>query len=241
MIILIRLIAAHLAGDFIFQSNEMSKQKYEGPLPDKLRVLTLHSLIQALLTYIFIGQWSNWILPAVIFVSHFIIDTIKVETKKKGFISLITDQAAHYFVLFLIWWLMYIRHGVIAVNFADSYIASSVWVIITAYIAVLSPASVLIKSFMDYEKWIPSGTSNTGMPNAGKWIGYLERILILTFIFTDNIEGVGFLLAAKSVFRFGDLKDSEDVNLTEYILIGTFLSFTIAILIGFAAKWLLPC
>lgn len=77
------------------------------------------------------------------------------------------------------------------------------------------------------------------MPNAGKWIGYLERILILTFIFTHNIEGIGFLLAAKSVFRFGELNKAKDIKITEYVLIGTFASFTIAILIGFGINWLL--
>lgn len=78
-----------------------------------------------------------------------------------------------------------------------------------------------------------------GLPNAGKWIGYLERILILTFIFTDSIEGVGFLLAAKSVFRFGELNRAKDIKTTEYVLIGTFTSFTIAILLGFGMQWLM--
>lgn len=77
------------------------------------------------------------------------------------------------------------------------------------------------------------------MPNAGKWIGYLERILILTFILTSNIEGIGFLLAAKSVFRFGELNKTKDIKITEYVLIGTFASFTIAILLGFGIKWLM--
>ncbi|MDK2969458.1 MAG: hypothetical protein PWQ65_561, partial [Bacteroidota bacterium] len=40
------------------------------------------------------------------------------------------------------------------------------------------------------------------------------------------------LVAAKSVFRFGDLKDSGNRKLTEYILIGTLLSFGIAIVTG---------
>ena len=78
-----------------------------------------------------------------------------------------------------------------------------------------------------------------GLPNAGKWIGYLERILILTFIFTGNIEGVGFLLAAKSVFRFGELNRAKDIKTTEYVLIGTFASFTISIMLGFGVDWLM--
>lgn len=72
-----------------------------------------------------------------------------------------------------------------------------------------------------------------------KTLKYLERILILTFIFTGNIEGVGFLLAAKSVFRFGELNRAKDIKTTEYVLIGTFTSFTIAIMLGFGVDWLM--
>lgn len=60
----------------------------------------------------------------------------------------------------------------------------------------------------------------------------LERLFVFIFVITSNWEGIGFLLAAKSVFRFGDLKESKDRKLTEYILIGTLLSFGIAIATG---------
>lgn len=70
------------------------------------------------------------------------------------------------------------------------------------------------------------------LPNAGKYIGILERVLVFIFVVTGHWEGIGFLVAAKSVFRFGDLKDSRDRKLTEYILIGTLLSFGIALVVG---------
>ena len=77
-----------------------------------------------------------------------------------------------------------------------------------------------------------AGIANSSLPEAGKWIGYLERILILTFVITGNMEGVGFLLAAKSVFRFGDLNKAKDIKTTEYVMIGTMTSFAIAIIVG---------
>ena len=83
-------------------------------------------------------------------------------------------------------------------------------------------------------RWDLTALTSLGLPHAGKWIGYLERILILTFILTGNLEGVGFLLAAKSVFRFGDLNKAKDIKITEYVMIGTLISFTIAILVGYA-------
>ena len=98
---------------------------------------------------------------------------------------------------------------------------------------VLKPASILISVFI--KRWIPSNNMQSqGMPFAGAWIGYIERVLILTFIITGNIEGVGFLLAAKSIFRFGDLNKAREIKITEYVLLGTLASFSIALLTGFA-------
>ena len=49
------------------------------------------------------------------------------------------------------------------------------------------------------KKWAPASTNTQSLPNAGQWIGYIERILMLTFVLVGRFEGVGFLLAAKSV------------------------------------------
>jgi hypothetical protein len=56
--------------------------------------------------------------------------------------------------------------------------------------------------------------------------------MVFTFVLTNHWEAIGFLIAAKSIFRFGDLKDAKDLKLTEYVLIGTLLSFGIAIATG---------
>jgi hypothetical protein len=112
---------------------------------------------------------------------------------------------------------------------------------VTALLFLIKPASFIIKTIL--LKWPPtivpnSTASNVGQPtekslqNAGQLIGILERLMVFVFILLGKWEGVGFLLAAKSVFRFGDLKEARDMKLTEYILIGTLLSFGMAILIA---------
>lgn len=236
-IILIKLIAAHLTGDFLLQSDRMCVDKFSNNSKAKFKALILHAFVQAALAYVFVTQWDCWIIPVVIGVSHFAIDLVKTMSKRNGFISLIWDQLAHFCIIIGLWWFAFA--GMPQFDIADEILSSNFWLIATAYIAVLAPTSVLIKSFIEFEKWIPSEASSQGLPNAGKWIGYLERMLILTFIFTDNIEGIGFLLAAKSVFRFGELNKAKDIKITEYVLIGTFASFTIAILIGFGINWLI--
>ena len=101
-----------------------------------------------------------------------------------------------------------------------------------AYLLMLRPSSIFLNLFLN--KWTPTSPNTQSLPNAGQWIGYIERILILTFVLVGSFEGVGFLLAAKSVFRFGELNKAKEIRTTEYVLIGTFASFTIAILTGIA-------
>ena len=48
--------------------------------------------------------------------------------------------------------------------------------------------------------------------------------------------GVGFLITAKSILRFGDVKESNQRKMTEYIIIGTFLSFSWALLVSALTK-----
>ena len=83
-------------------------------------------------------------------------------------------------------------------------------------------------------KWTPftNASDSDSLAEAGKYIGILERLFVFAFIISGRWEAIGFLVAAKSVFRFGDLRQSKDRKLTEYILIGTLLSFGISILCG---------
>ena len=74
---------------------------------------------------------------------------------------------------------------------------------------------------------------NTGdLPNAGKLIGNEERLLSLLFVLLGQYEAVGFIIAAKSILRFAE----GDKAKSEYVLIGTLLSFSIAIFVGVAIK-----
>ena len=55
----------------------------------------------------------------------------------------------------------------------------------------------------------------------GKWIGILERILILIFLFTNQLASIGIIIAVKSLARF---KMMDNKIFSEYYLIGTLLS-----------------
>jgi hypothetical protein len=65
---------------------------------------------------------------------------------------------------------------------------------------------------------------------AGRVIGVLERWLVLVFVLMDQFTAIGFLLAAKSVARFREVKG--ETSFPEVSFIGTLYSIMIAILFG---------
>jgi hypothetical protein len=75
--------------------------------------------------------------------------------------------------------------------------------------------------------------------DAGKYIGMLERFLVLTFILSGNPSAIGMLIAAKSILRFNDLKGEASKKMSEYVLIGTLLSFSLCIITGLIVNKLL--
>lgn len=104
--------------------------------------------------------------------------------------------------------------------------------IVLGYALVLRPASALIGAVLT--PWLASVNSEGSLKRAGTLIGYLERVLILTFVLLQQWEGIGFLLTAKSILRFNDIKSAEQRSLSEYVLLGTLVSFTVSIAVGLA-------
>lgn len=102
-IILLKLIAAHLTGDFLLQSDRMCADKFSNNSTAKYKALILHAIIQAVLAYVFVAQWNCWIIPVVIGVSHFIIDYVKSMSRRNDLISLVWDQLAHFCVIIGLW------------------------------------------------------------------------------------------------------------------------------------------
>ncbi len=231
MAILLRLLFAHVFSDFFLQSRKICDGK-QGKTKNKYVYQLLHSFIHASMAYLFVADWSNWIVPLVIFISHILMDYIKVEYMQKNAVSFCIDQFIHIVVIVVLWLSLFNDEGDFCQKFLKTgWNSLNIWTVVIAYLAVLKPTSVFLSVFL--KKWTPSATTEKSLPNAGKWIGCFERILILTFILTGNGAGIGFLLAAKSIFRFGELSKAQEIKTTEYVLIGTFASFTIAILIGF--------
>jgi hypothetical protein len=233
MILFVKLLLAHLLGDFLLQPNSWVIHKEAKKL--KSIYLYAHIILHGLLAWALIGDIYFGIFALILAVSHGIIDFIKLQfqkdaTRRNWFVI---DQALHLVVL-----------AIIAITYSNPYVtlappANSFWIVLTGVLLVTKPTSIIIKNIISL--WTPENKdiSDSSLQNAGNSIGILERLLIVCFILTDHFEAVGFLLGAKSIFRFGDLMEAKERKLTEYVLIGTLLSFGIAIVTGLLIQYAL--
>lgn len=234
MILLIKILLAHIIGDFFLQPQKWVKEKEIKKL--KSPKLYLHIAIHITALLLILWDFSLWPIVAIIGVSHFIIDATKllIQKKKSKRTLFFIDQLLHILILFIIYYIYTEREF----NF-KSLLTEQNLLLVTCVMFLTLPVSIIMKTI--FSKWDISKLteSNESLKDAGKYIGILERILVFIFIVTDHWEAVGFLITAKSVFRFGDLKKSKHRKLTEYILIGTLISFSIAILVGLLYLYLI--
>ncbi|WP_461532743.1 DUF3307 domain-containing protein [Sinomicrobium sp.] len=225
MELFLKLLLAHLIGDFILQPDSWVSEKEEKKLASAK--LYLHALIHALLVLILCWNTEMWYLPVAIGLTHLIIDAGKLllQNPRNKRLLFFTDQVLHLLAIIAIW--------VFATDTPPSFsLTQDQWLLLTGALFLSFPTSILIRVTISIYTPETGMTPDDSLQNAGKYIGILERLLVFVFIVTDHWEGVGFLIAAKSIFRFSDLTRAKDRKLTEYILIGTLLSFGAAIAVA---------
>lgn len=237
MLLLLRLITAHLIVDFLIQTDSYVEQRFEKKWTSGL--LYVHGALAGVLAYIFVGLWSVIWLPIIIFISHVLLDGLK--SKRRDTVQFfLLDQLGHLIVI-LACWILLVNGNItdILASLISGISNVKLWIFIIAYILVIWPVGILIgkitKPWRDEIKEI----SSQGLDKAGLWIGRLERILILTFILLQRFEAIGFLIAAKSIFRFSEIRSPDGRKEAEYILIGTMISFVIAIILGIFTGWVI--
>ena len=223
MILLVQLFLAHILGDFLLQPTSWVVDKETRK--HKSKYLYYHIALHGFLACVIVGELHFIIFGISLATAHGIIDFIKlkfqkIKTKRLWFWL---DQLAHLFTIAVVFRL-YTNSPLELFEFTNTNL-----LLITALVFLTKPTSILIKNAISI--WTPENKDKkeSSLSNAGNYIGILERLFVFTFIITGHFEAIGFLLAAKSIFRFGDLKEAKDRRLTEYVLIGTLLSFGIAL------------
>jgi len=230
-LLLCKILLAHLLGDFLLQPGKWVKDKERRKI--KSPYLYFHVGIHFLLLMAILHEVRYIGMVVFIGICHLIIDSSKLLLQKPGNKRLLflTDQAFHLLVILAAVWIW--EQPELSLNTQQ---IRELLITGTALFWLGTPVSILIKILLS--QWEPYTGNSTealetpSLQNAGKIIGIAERILTFIFILAGQWAAIGFLITAKSVFRFGDLKAGRDRKLTEYILIGTLLSFGIAVVTG---------
>lgn len=216
---------AHLCLDYFFQTDRLAQQK--NTIGFKSKFLYWHILTCFILAWLFSLQLNYVWAAALIAITHFMLDGFKRKLTHNRFFGkymFFIDQTLHLVIIAVVV-LLFNRFQGINLS-VDVPINFKYLLIITGYLVCLKPANIFIKEVFKVTEIQVS--SDNEMPNAGKVIGVLERILTLTFIIVSQYSAVGFLIAAKSILRY---RNDETLK-TEYVLIGTMLSFGIAVIAG---------
>jgi hypothetical protein len=216
------LFSAHFIADFALQPDWLAQRKRN------VFVLLLHALIHAALAYSAFQVWSYWKLPAAVFCVHFLIDAAKARSRKTA-TAFAVDQAVHF--VGLTGMVLVLKTYAGLPDFAG--VGLPVIIAIGGFVATVQGAGFFVGEFT--RRLLEENKLELdGLAGGGKWIGQLERALIFVFIFIGHPAGIGFLVAAKSILRFEEAKKQK---LAEYVLIGTLLSFSLAIALASATKW----
>lgn len=226
MILFVKLLLAHLIGDFILQPNRWVIHKEANKVASKY--LYFHVVLHFVITMLLLCDLSAWKMVLVITISHYFIDLAKLYATplfKLKSIPFFIDQLLHILVLYCCAFYGNLEGHTLAL------FAKMDWALVTAIVFVSFPAAIIMGKLLEGMS-SQINFDHKSLPNAGKYIGIIERLFVLVFIILGRWEAIGLLITAKSVFRFNDLKESNSRKLTEYILIGTLLSFGIAILTG---------
>ncbi len=231
---------AHLLTDFVFQTDRIvsarQRSAWKGYL---IHGLTHYISILGMVALADPHRFATFpfqLIAIGLSGLHLVVDWLKLTLTRTGrlpqnAITFLLDQLVHLLtvigaVLLLvqpsrqIWdsWLIRVRLS-----------QDKILLILVVYVFVIFAGGYLVRELIrplwKQDPGQPSADSDEVI-NAGLYIGWLERLLVLTALVLQSPGTVGFILAAKSIARYPELKS---VRFAEYFLIGTLISVTMAV------------
>ncbi len=217
------LLFAHAVADFLLQSQWMVTHKRR---PEAMLAHISMVLVSAALA---LGSPDPTLLA--LGAAHLAIDVVKSFSGRKGLWPFLADQLAHLAsLLALAFWLPDLWAG----GLWGGCLLLPTLMALGAGLVLTTRAGGFVVGFL-MEPWAKDAP--VGLAGGGRTIGLLERGLIFLLVLTGQPEGIGLLIAAKSVLRFSAVKD--DLKVSEYVIIGTLASFGWAIVVAFLTVFLL--
>ncbi len=221
------LLAAHVMADFVLQPGWMVRRKRTPA------VILLHAGVVLATAQAATGQVAT---PELLLLAaaHLVIDAIKLAAKP-GLAAFLADQAAHLATLAALaaWSPGLWQAGIWAATPFTTPLLHALILGAGAVVATRAGGFAVGLLMAPYTAvGQPEALKGKGLQDGGLTIGLLERGLIFVLFLAGQADAIGFLIAAKSVLRFGTI--TRDRAASEYVIIGTLASFGWAIAVTLA-------
>jgi hypothetical protein len=236
------LLSAHLTAEFVLQTEAGREARQRGFRKAYIRYGASHWVCNWAALLFLSGEGRRWwILAAAatgLATTQMLFDWVKYRANQRwrpdGPVLMSVDQAA--------------RAGAIAV--CAAWIQPEAWAtwsgsieaawalrgralaVVSVYLAAMFAGAFFVRGctrplLEQFSRLEGSGQSSVRqLKNAGMYIGWLERFVVLTAMMLHSPATVGLVLTAKAIVRFPEMKD---LRFAEYFLIGTLLSLSIAL------------
>lgn len=234
------LLIAHVLADFVFQRSSViaGKQRCHWLAWAEHGAVHLICLLGSWLLFspLPLLEYKVGIAFALIVATHLLADWIKVRYGSAyPLAAFILDQAFHVFVLLAAAiWIVGDPDILEAVSAYWLELQFQAGLIFAAYLVAVFGCGWLNRHLLDSLYPEPTNSDedevSAGLASAGLRIGWLERFLMLSAFLVQAWAALGLVLAAKSVFRFEDIKKGR--RHAEYFLIGTLISVVEVVLVG---------
>lgn len=234
-----KILLAHFVADFILQPGSLVENKGE------IKTLFFHCSIFFLLSNLSLlpaFSLTSVITLGCLSALHGVIDALKnliQKRQEKGlWICFLGDQALHLLGIgAVVLILEKAYYDVVAKTVARYWSNSSLFLIASFFVSIIFGGSYFIGAFCrDFLEPVGTG-KRPGIDRAGRYLGMVERSLVLTAVLVGKVEFIGYIFAAKSIARYPEMK--VESHFAEYYLIGTLTSISIAFFGGLLLKYLL--
>ena len=222
----LKLLIAHVIGDFVFQPYKWVVDKLQ--FKHRSKYLYYHIGVHLLALLLVTRFETDYYIPIlVIVITHYFIDLSKLNLDGRynsGFLF-VADQLAHISILMGVAYV----YGVY-VSAYDPILSDNQLLLVLSVLSIVFVSRILMHLLMG--KWsVDYGTSQT-IQRIGTFVGISERLLVFAFAVNGHWLYIGILFVLKTILRMYIIKPKDEHVRFELFLLGTFLSFGMAVLIG---------
>lgn len=213
-----------------------------------MAILCLQVLHAAIDSIFYLYDKKNFLilLPYLTSVSGY--DSRKKESKMRDFYIFFLDQSLHLVTILMVFVFIilkidggYVAFSALGDRTLNIFLMANIdyeffMKLVLSFILIHKPMNIFITKFLSAFtpkiKVAPKNLEEKEIlesdKNAGRYIGSLERTLILLFLLMNQYTAIGFILTAKSLTRYHKIVEEPDFG--EYYLLGTLLSFLLILI-----------